>query len=355
MRQCLSCCLLAWSFLLGAVAAYGQAGAADSRSKTGEPIQKLRDATRSTPLMWDVQTVIDGYIENMVRIYDLSEKQEAYTRELLTQRVKQFLRDYEKDARVLFGEYFEYQSRGEMPSAEAAKEFARRAKPLADAIRQEIMEGNMQWRRILNEQQLKQHDKDLDLMKRQFDAYDKMMTRWSDGQILPSDVGIRQRQIARSVPFEDAMEHYVRSFIARYELDKGQQETARSILREAQEEVSRYREAHKTEFEQIAAQLKELTASDPKNDIEATKRLQAEGRKLTARQAELEKPLHDTVFNRLKTRLEDVPTSDQKARYKARQDALMERIRKSTTSQPARGSTQPATAATSSPASEPAK
>jgi len=336
---------LAGLVLVAGTSAWAQSRPADNKPGLAETAQKLRDAARKSPLIWDVQTFLDGYIAHMARYYDLNEKQEQYTRELLTQRVKQFLKEYEKDARLLFAEYYDYQVRGEMPTPEAAREFARRAIPLADAIRREIMEGNMQWRKILNEEQLKKHDTDLELMNRQFEAYNVMMQRWADGRVQPSDVGIRETVVPRSINLEDAMTYYVRNFISRFDLDKGQQETAQSVLREAKEEARRYREAHKDEFEEIDRQLKVLTASEPKNDLEELKRVQAEGRKLTARKAELERPLSTDVFNRLKARLDDIPTADQRARHNARQEALLARLRGQGSTRPA-GATRPAVPAT---------
>lgn len=329
----------------------GQTSSENPGGRNKESLSKLREATRSSPLFWDVQTIIDQYVKVMSNHYQLTENQEQYTRELMNQRVKQFLKDYERDVRTLMGEYRDYQMRREMPAPEAAKDFARRAAPLIAAIRQEILDGNMQWRRILNEEQIKKHDRDLEIMRMQFDAYEQTMQRWAEGDVRPADVGIRERNPARNViKVEDAMGYYVRNFINQYNLNQGQRETAYSILREAREEAGRYRDSHKAEFAELEARQKELAASNPR-DEDDQKRIKEEGRKLTERRAELEKPLSEELFARFKERLETIPTADQRAAYETRQNALKDRLAKlrrtsTTATLPAGVGTRPAGAET---------
>lgn len=346
MRRCVSWTVIV-SFALGCGTALGQNAPPANGAGNRSAAERLRDATRNSPLFWDVSQVIDGYVKTMARYYNLTEKQEQYTRELMNQRVKQFLKDYEKDVRTLFGEYYEYQLRQQKPTPEAAKDFARRAAPLMEAIRGEIMDGNMQWRRILNEEQLKKHDRDLDLMKQTFDRVEDTFKRWGEGDVRDSDVGIRESTGPRGVMRgEDAMEHYVRNFIAMYNLDDGQKQTAASILREIREEAARYREANKDRLSSIDARFKELAATNPKDDPEEQKRIKEEGRKLDRERIELEKPINEELFNRLKKRLEDIPTADQRNAYKARMDALRARLekRRAAMSQPA--TTRPAESTT---------
>ena len=330
-------------------AVLGQAGPSRTKTDTKDAAKQLNDAASGSPWMWDAQTVLNAYVRAMAQAYNLTDKQEEYTRELMNQRVKQFLQDYEKDSRTLLGEYMEYRMRGEVPSAQAAQDFARRAQPLLPILRQEIIDGNMQWRRILNEDQLKKHDKDLESLNQTFDNFDKIMTRWSNGDVRPADVGVPQRNRPFSVTkVEDAMGTYVKNFIVRYNLNEGQIQTANSILREAREEASRYRDSHKEEFALLDTKQKELAASDPKGD-EEVKRVKEEGRKLTEKKAELEKPLNEELFARFKERLETIPTTDQRAAYAARQQALKDRLAKlrtqATSTMPASSrptSTQPA-------------
>lgn len=341
MQRRIWICLTAALALLGGNVAWGQANA-NSRD------DKLRQATRGrSPMLWDVSLVLEGYVTQMTRHYKLTDKQAEYTRALLTSRVKSFLKDYEKDVRSLFGEYWDYQMRGQLPTPEVAKEFAARAAPLVAAMRQEIFDGNQQWRRILDDDQLAQHDRDLETMTRQFDYFEKSLERWERGIVQPSDLGLRgQKSTRRTIRSEDSMEYYVRNFIVQYGLDKGQQETAYSILREVREEAKRYREAHKEELAQLDAAEAELYRSNPSieadpDDKEARKR---EADQIQERRARLEQPINVGLFNRLKKQLEDIPTADQRASYRERMDRLQARInqRRAANSRPAEAGTQPA-------------
>ncbi|HOB75251.1 MAG TPA: hypothetical protein PKG54_12090 [Phycisphaerae bacterium] len=355
MRKMTLLTLAALAVAVSSAPLWGQAQQESARGKESpgrESLSKLREATRTSPLFWDVQTIIDQYVKVMSSHYQLTENQEQYTRELMNRRVKQFLKEYEKDVRTLMSEYYDYQLRREMPSPEAARDFAARATPLITAIRQEILDGNMQWRRILNDEQLKKHDRDLEMIHATFDNYEGTMKRWAEGDVHPTDVGIRERNPARNViKVEDAMGYYVRNFINQYNLDQGQRETAYSILREAREEAGRYRESHKAEFAELEARQKELAASNPDKE-EDLKRIKEEGRKLTERRAELEKPLTEELFARFKERLDTIPTADQRAAYEARQTALKERLAK--LRQSARTATLPAGVGTRPAGTQPA-
>ena len=82
----------------------------------------------------------------------------------------------------------DYKLKGQLPPPEIAKVWAElAAKQMLPAIREEIMDGNMKWREILNDDQKKLHDNDLKALNQQFDQWGQMMDRWADGNIGPSD------------------------------------------------------------------------------------------------------------------------------------------------------------------------
>ncbi|UCD28456.1 MAG: hypothetical protein JSV03_15450, partial [Planctomycetota bacterium] len=196
--------------------------------------QQNTSAMSGSPLFWNVDKVLDLYVSHVTRYYDLDEDQEIYTKALLTRRVKAFLKDYEKDVRSLAGDMIEYQFKRELPPPEIAREWARNGKPLYQAIKEEIINGNMQWRRILRDDQLQKHDRDLELMKKQFKAFEERLDRWEKGDVRLSDfgyktIGPRPPSIKKH---DDAWTYYVRSFIRLYNLDAGQSQSAYSALRE---------------------------------------------------------------------------------------------------------------------------
>jgi hypothetical protein len=266
-----------------------------------------------SPLTWSVDPILDRYVSTLARTYNLNKDQEEYTRQLLNQRVKRFLGEYEGDVRSLFTEYLYLQSSGELPTQDVAQDLAKRGGPLIAAIRKEIFDGNMKWREILDEKQRQMHDRDLQQMTQQFDQLQQTMDNWRNRKVSPTDLG--RRAIAPPISIrrpEDAWEMRVNSFISEYRLDAGQQETARSIMRELREEAGRYREKRQEDFAAIDKKIKEITESGPKTDPEEQKKAQETVSKLIEQKVQLEQPIREDLWRQLMARLERIPTEDQR-------------------------------------------
>ena len=297
----------------------------------------------SSPLFWSVDSILQMYVQTMAQHYNLSPEQQEYTRTLMNQRVKRFLADYEKDVRGLLAEIMDYQMKREIPPPEVAREIGERAKQLLPAIKHEILDGNMKWREILNDEQKARHDQDLQILYKQFDTFEQIADRWSKGEVASSDFewGSRISQAPRMPrPSEDAWEYYVRMFIQMYNLDEGQRNTAYSVLRTMKEEAARYREAKKEEFARLAAADAEAAKSGPKSDPEQLKKAQEEARQRVEARRELEQPIA-AMFERLKAELNKIPTSEQRAAREAKLQKLQALARGNTT-RPATTSTAPA-------------
>jgi hypothetical protein len=315
---------------------------AQAAGNNGAPAAQQAPA-RNSPLYWSVNTILDSYVQQMGRYYSLTPAQQEYTKDLLNQRVKRFLTDYEKDVRWLAEEMWDYYGKGEMPPAEIAKEWGTRAKPLMSAIRHEIIDGNMKWREILTDEQRKQHDKDLDLMNKQFDEWEQKFDRWSKGDVQPSDFpGMLSHQPRTVRKSEDAWEYYVRNFITIYNLDEGQKQTAYSVLRTLREEAGHYRDAHKEEYAKIDSGEAEASGAAKKSDPEEIKKSLEVNRKRMAERRELDKPIAG-MFIRLKTQLNEIPTSEQR-QARDQKLAKLESISRRGTTRPAGATSQPASA-----------
>ena len=276
------------------------------------------------PLMWSVESILDSYVSQMTRYYNLTDDQREYTRQLLTQRVKRFLSQYETDVRSLFTEYWYLQSRGEAPTVEEAKDLARRGGPLISAIKKEILDGNQKWREILDENQRKIHDRDLEQMGKTFDDLQERVERWSKGDVRPTDVGKsgvsrRPRPVPSRTP---GSSESIRSSSST-SLDAGQQETARSIMRELREEASRYREEISGQVHRPERQAQgDLRAPKPRPIPKRRRRLQRTSRRSPRRLNTLERPIREDLFKQLLVRLERIPTEDQRRVRKERQERL---------------------------------
>ena len=303
------------------------------------------------PMGWQVDSLMKAAVNQIARQYNLDEKQQEYTQKLMTQRVKGFLQNNERDLRILFSEWWDYQLGGQTPPPEAAKDFARRAAPLFAAMRQEIIDGNMKWREILNDEQRKQHDRDLDGIDKAFDQYDKQFQRWSKGEFQPGDFGSRVSSQPRPImKSEDAWQYYVRRFIQDYRLDEGQQQSAYSALRRMREEATAYRDAHKQDYAELEAKYNALAEAAPKTDAEELEKAKRARKELDERRDRLEREIATNMFERLKKELDGIPRDDQRKAYEQRQANLKDMEKKARAAYTAR--TQPAAA--SQPESQPA-
>lgn len=296
-----------WMSTLAGVLVFATATAAQDNKRRPNPY-------RGSPLMWNVDEIVDDYLSKLGRYYNLTETQQKATSAMMTQRVKGFLGKYERDIRSMFADLMEYQLRGEIPPAPIAKEWAQRGSPLVAAIKGEIMEGTMEWRRILTDEQKLKHDKDLRALEREFKQYEERFDRWSKGDVRSSDflgarISTRPPRIRKG---EDAWQSYVRSFCAAYKLDKSQRDSAYSLLRELREEAKKYRESRKEEFEKLEADFEKVTSRDPNLSAEEVKERAEKIRELNDKQVKLEEPIAVEMFGRLKIGLEKVPTEDQR-------------------------------------------
>lgn len=268
---------------------------------------------KGSPLYWQVDLILANVAGKLTRIYNLTEDQEEYTRKLLTRRVKRFLHQHEGQVRPLVAEYVAYQTGQSIPPPETAKVFAERAMPLLAAMHKEIVDGNMQWRRILNAEQQAIHDRDLKLIDKTFARYDQQFRRWKAGQLLASDFpSVISRGPHRIMKNEDAWEYYVRRFIEDYQLDAGQAESAWSVLRTMREEARSYREAHREALARLDTEYAKLTAGTRKTDTQALKKARERRIELDKQREVLEKPIRHDMFERLKKQLDAIPRDDQK-------------------------------------------
>ncbi len=289
------------------------------------------NAFSGSPLGWEIDSVMEVYVSNISRHYNLDESQSKYTRALLTKRVKSFLQNYEKDVRDIMAEYLTYQISQKVPPPEVAKEFAQRAEPLVEAMKQEIYKGNQEWRNILSEDQKRVHDRDLQQMDQFFEKLNKQLDNWSQGKV-DEPIDLSGRRTVSNHPQilnpEDAWDYYVNSFVYRYNLDQGQRETAYSILREMKDEARRLREARGSDFERVERRRKELNEQITKQDgAEIAQEYQKKMVELNADKQRLEAPIRG-LFNKLKERLETIPNADQRRAYDARMAGLKKFIDK---------------------------
>jgi len=308
----------------------------------------------SSPLFWSTDAVLNAYVDNITRHYNLNPQQEEYTRKLLGQKVKSFLETHERDVRGLMAEYMEYQLGQELPDPKVAQEFAKRASPLVQTIRREIFDGNMRWREILNDEQRTKHDIDLKQMTLAFDNIEQGLERWSQGRVQPTDFPSRVGPASASSKAEDHWDAWVKNTMNQYEFNEGQRQTALSVLRELKEEATRYRESNKDKFAELDKATQAIRERPLKTDPEGLAQYQKETAQFNKQRSELEAPFA-AMFKQLRDRVESVATIEQKKAWQAKIDSRRAASRilggNNSASQPASG---PAHSHTSIAGSQPA-
>jgi hypothetical protein len=291
--------------LAGVAIAQGQTPTtAPTTQPTSKPVEKATSQTHpQNPELWDVEQMMEDAVQQISRRYNLNKAQENYTRLLLVGRVREFLDKNEKEVRELLKESIDLRLHPDKATPEANKKWAERAGPIYDAARKTILEGNAEWREILNEEQKKIHDSDLAQMKANFEQVNQVIEDWKAGKgsgrgatsDRPPPVQIRMG--------EDNWLTYVTLFISAYQLDEKQTNSAKEkIYKEFFGKAKAYRERKKEDFDKIEAELRS-PSKDQKKPTRPVELMQKKG--------ELERPIRK-MFMEMDERLIELLRSDQK-------------------------------------------
>ena len=299
---------------------------------------RAQQSERKAPWeLWPTDKMIEMACDQIGRRYNLTPEQDEYTRALMSQRVKRFLGTYEGEIRSLLKEAWTLRLKGDTPTTETATTWAQRAAPIFEAAKKEILEGNQEWREVLNEQQQRIHDGDMRVMDANFRVTAQRLERWrgggfdesrdwARGGFLGAIAGQPPRTTTepvrrdRGLPRvqEDYWEQYVRRFIQNYKLDESQTQAAQSILSECKQRAKEYRQGRKEQFEKANTKYREALAVTPRN-VESI-------RQARRQVSELNRPIKE-LFRELRDRLDGIPTAAQKQAYDSTRQERVARIR----------------------------
>ena len=316
-----------------AVAMAGSAGHVGAQVQSSEPQmstqsppvtqpaddQKITAQTHpNNPELWNTEQMMEDAVIQISRRYNLNPAQTDYTRLLLTSRVRAFLDIHEKDIRELLRESIDLRLGLKPGSAQAYQKWAERAGPIYEAAQQAILDGNTEWREILDDQQKVTHDADLAAMHANFQQVSRMLDTWKAGNVPPMLANAQQGQNAQKSGLsgggttvgegrvsdpqqpviqrqvEDSWLAYVNRFVDTYQLDEKQGISARDkIYKDIRNQVTRYRDLKKDEFAALDA---EALSPKPKMDKQEIER----------RRKKLERPIGE-LFQTLDQRLRTLP------------------------------------------------
>ncbi len=273
------------------------------------------------PTLWDVDRMMEDAVLQITRRYNLNKAQENYTRLLLTERVREFLDDYEADVRELLQQSIDMRANRVDNGPTALMEWALRAAPLYEGAKNAILDGNEEWGQILDPEQKKTHDQDLSLMRTNFVNVARTLDTWMEGKgKMPGarpTTAVGNGTLARhdnrvSQPIaavmadqiEDDWMAYVTQFIAAFKLDDKQQIAAREKIHKEQfARAGQYRRKEKKKFDQISA-------------LRAAKDGKITSAELGRRKRELERPIY-MLFIDMDRRLQRLPNTKQSANVDA--------------------------------------
>jgi len=294
-----------------------------------------------------IEMICEQAAKNIALRYNLNEAQAAKTNELMKREVDKFLREHEEKIWPLLRSVLATQLAAKPPNdPEELKRVGKAARPLVQLAKDAIFRANEEWRAILTPEQKKVHDFDLGEMEKTFEKIDQNFSSWAEGvpkenplfpaaNQVPEGNPPRPPRPAEGLPpiVVDTIkltifDTFVEEFIKDYELDQGQIDTARSILKEFKAKATDIKAAKKEEFGRIAA---EREAAMKKVDRKKIVELEQEQKKLL-------EPVYQ-LFGQMEERLKGLLNSAQLERYQAKHQA-------------AEPTAEPKPAATDKPATE---
>ncbi len=308
-----------WTVLGIVLGLVGQALPAGAQSQGNNDAEKAREFVYRS---WPVDDMIRQAAENVARRYNLNPEQTAFTRDMMAKRVNAFLRDHEDQIWPVVRDMMRYQNPDRKMDPQTAQRLGRAIRPIFEEAQKEILAANSEWRDILSDEQKKLHDYDRQEMSKTFQDMDKRFAGWARGKvgdeqgIFPEDrpdtppVNPRQpkpTEISASKVLGTSLEWwdgYVQAFIENYELDEGQINAAKSILKELKERASAYEKSHAAELKAVEEKIQAARREKDVNKLDA-----AMTDKRQANQYKVQ------LFEELKTRLDTIPRPAQKQKY----------------------------------------
>lgn len=256
--------------------------------------------------------------------YELDEHQLKQMREGVLERWPEFFAENRAQIQPVLNEWIEMRLEMEPPTSERVQAWSEKAEPIFEGFVTEFEEGAREFRAVLKPMQRAKFELEMLQFGVGMQVARAKLKQWKEGKYEeqefwdPPRAERRRRRAARQVQQsegteakavrEDQVAHelerwdrYVAEFIDAYALDESQQSTANSLLNELKERAIAHRDRNRDRI----IKLEERIAAGREGEEEA-----AEIKRLLV---ELYGPIDD-MFTELKTRLDALPTTDQRAR-----------------------------------------
>ncbi len=274
--------------------------------------------------------------------YDLDDPQRVKVCDDLVEQWSGFLAENRSVIQPLANEFIEMRMTLEPPSKERVHAWAERALPVFEKTRDQIRESHDEFRKVLRPMQRAKFEVDALQMSAGMAIAEQKLKEWKQGEFdkdvfwepLPAERRARreerreERRRRRTEPDPtavaeppktpvdqiaaelDSWEKYVADFVQLFHLDEGQRTAALSCLSELRERAIAHRERRREEIARLEYRIQNNTATPDAPLDELKKQL-----------SELYGPIDD-IFKELQTRLEQIPTADQRAAAAERKQSL---------------------------------
>jgi len=270
-----------------------------------------------------IEQIMSTAVKNIAARYNLNADQSAYTDALMRREVHSFLREHSDEVWPVIRGIWDIQRGGaKQLNGEAAKNLGAAAVPLFNLVQEAILNANSEWRNCLSEQQKRVHDYDLKEMQNTFKQIDQNLENLKEGNI--SDQGIfpppkklvnepprpvkptsQSPEAVAEVINASLFDTVVDAFIKKYQLDPGQIEAARSILKEFKNYANKYFANKKRDFGRARRARAEAVRM---GDWQAVRKVDNNLNKLL-------EPIHALV-DQMNVRLNNLLTKEQIERFK---------------------------------------
>lgn len=327
--------------------------------RDGKPREDFGLTFQITPTM--IRNFLDTVADDMANDYQLDDEQYYQVNEILHQRIPEFLAENRDELTKLATEFSEAWTANEPPDSELVAEWAARARPMLDKFQNTVEGMADDFRGVFNEDQIVQLDGYLAMMDVGSGLVDQRLETWAEGgfdaetdwhrgggykeaevqrrqEMERRMVDARQQTIAFHMGGEapgavggaagapgaasgdlsktdvppppdarrdgnptkpqDEWKAYTEAFITRFALDSAQTQKARLYYQRAAADRDRYERRNLPELTRIAKTLQ--SAKTPEERDRAVKM-----------KARFDKGI-EHMFERLKTKLEAIPTRTQK-------------------------------------------
>lgn len=271
------------------------------------------------------------WAEDVTAKYELSDAQLADLRRRVTDRWPRFFTAHRREIQPLINEFLEMRLEPEPPSKARVQAWGQAALGAFGAFRAELIASADDFRAVLSPLQRARFEGDMLEFGVGMKFAEQKLRRWADGEFKPREfwdppaTERRRRRAERAarnrrasgeaeadepepadqiVAELDAWDAYVKQFARLYELDEGQLGAARSCLRELKARAIDHRNLKRVEIARLEARIARGDAAD------------AELADIKQQLVALYGPI-DKMFEELQTRLNAIPTVEQRARVAA--------------------------------------